>query len=193
MENLHVVHPLAECISKLVGIVVVILAVERLTDIDDDLLSLERGFPGMRLLLCSGPNLICTRDIYRYERNARFNRDIGCTVLHRTELAVMCSCSFREDEADIALLNFLLSLDKSSYGVAVSVNGDASSDLHYQASKMTVICLEVSTDQGTHPLEVTAWQKFIDKHSVSKALVVSSDNIRIVLRKIIPSYASEIC
>ena len=53
------------------------------------------------------------------------------------------SCSFREYEADIALLDFLFGLDEASDGVAVTVNCDTSAYSHDETAEFAVVGLEV--------------------------------------------------
>ena len=193
MELLHIVHPLAECVRELVGIVIVILAVERLSDIDAKLSSLKRSLPRMRPFLCPRPDLISARDVNRDERDSGLYRDISGTVLHGSQVTVVSPRSFGEYEADVAFLDFLLGLDESSYGIAVSVDGDASSDLHDEPSEVSVVCFEIGAYKSAHPLEVPSGEEFIDEDAVGKTLVVGSDDVRIILGKIISSYAFKVC
>ena len=192
MELFHVVHPLAEGIRDLVGIVVIVLAVDGLAYVDDELSSLERSLPGMRPLLGSRPDLICTGDVDGNERYACLDCDISSSVLHGTELTVVCTCAFREDEADVALFDFLLSLDETSDRVAVTVYRDAASDLHDESSERTVVSLEVSTYECAHPLEVSAGKPLVYKHAVSEALVVTCNDVRVVLGEVISADTLEV-
>ena len=121
------VHPGGERFGHLVSIVVEILAVERFADIDPDLAAVE-PVERMRLLGCSRPDLVCACDIDGNHGNACLDRKVCSAVLHLGKLTGVGTGSFREDEADISFLDFLLSLDETSYGVSVTVYGDSSAD-----------------------------------------------------------------
>ena len=102
----------------------------------------------------------------------------------------MCSCSFGEDEADIAVLDFLLSLDESSYGIAVTLYEDTSSYSYDKSSESSVIRSKIGTYKCAHILELPLGQVFADKNAVSKALMVGCDYIRVLLREILPSHTA---
>ena len=148
------VHPSRESFCHLVSIVVVIFTVERLAYVDPDLTAVET-VKRMGLLGSSGPDLICACDVDGYHRNACLDREVCGAVLHLGEFACVRSCAFREDEADVTLFDFLLGLDETSYGVAVTVNGDTSADTHDEAAELAVVCLKVRSCEAAHPLEVT--------------------------------------
>ena len=127
------VHPSGKSFCHLVSIVVEVFTVERFADIDPDLAAVE-AVSRMGLFRSSGPDLICACNVDGNHGNAGLDSEVCGAVLHLSELAGMGSCAFREDEADISVLNFLLCFDKTSYGVAVTVNGDASADTHDEAA-----------------------------------------------------------
>ena len=85
-----------------------------------------------------------------------------------------------------------LGLDETAHGIAVSVNGDAASYLHDEAAEVTVVSLEVSSYERAHPLEVSSGKPFVYKHAVSKALVVTRNDIRVVLGEVISADALEV-
>ena len=165
------VHPFGKCFGHLVGIVVVILAIHRLTDIDPDLFSVKT-VERMRMLLGSGPDLISACDINGNKGNACLYGEVRSTVLELGELTGVCSCSFREDKADVALFNFLFSFNEASYGVAVSVNGDAAAYAHDKAAETSVLSLKVGSCKAAHPFEMTLRKIVDDKNAVRIALVV---------------------
>ena len=136
------VHPFGKGFRHLVGIVVVILAVHGLTDVDPDLSSVKT-VQRMRVLLGPGPDLISTCNIDGDKRHACLDSEIRSAVLELCELTGVCSCSFREDEADIALFDFFLGFDKSSYGIAVTVDCDSASDSHDETAELAVLCLKI--------------------------------------------------
>jgi len=142
VEIFVLVHPGGESFCHLVSIVVEVFAVERFADVDPDLAAVE-AVQRMGLLGRSGPDLVSACDVDGNHGNACFNCKVSCAVLHLGELAGVGSCAFREDEADVAFLDFLLGFDKSSYGVAVTVNGDASAYTHDEAAKLAVVSLKV--------------------------------------------------
>ncbi len=178
------VHPFGKGFRHLVGIVVVILAIHRLTDIDPDLFSVKT-VERMRMLLGSGPDLISACDINGDERNVCLDGEIGSSVLHFGELTGMRSCTFREDEADVALFNFFLCFDEASYGVAVAVNGYTAAYAHDKAAELAVIRLEIRCGKAAHPLEMTLWEIVNDKNSVRVALVVGCYYIRVIGREVL--------
>ena len=136
------VHPFGKGLSHLVGIIVIILAVHRLADIDPDL-SPVKTVKRMRMLLGPRPDLISACDIDRNERNVSLDGEVRSAVLHFRELTGMRSCSFREDEADITLFDFLFSFDETSYGVAVTVDCDTAADSHDQTAEFAVVGLKI--------------------------------------------------
>ena len=105
----------------------------------------------------------------------------------------MSSRSFREDKADIAVLDFLLSLYKTSYRVAVTLNEDSSSYSYYKSSERSVVCCKVSTDKCSHMLEMPLGKILAYKYAVSEALVVGSDDIRVLLGKVLSSDTAHLC
>ena len=124
------------------SIVVVVLTVERFAYVDPDLAAVE-AIERMGLFGCSGPDLICACNVDGNHGNAGLDCKICSAVLHLGEFAGVRSCAFREDEADIAFLDFFLCLDETSYGVAVTVNGDASAYTHDEAAELAVVSLKV--------------------------------------------------
>ena len=185
------VHPFGKGFRHLVGIVVVILAVHRLSDIDPDLSSVKT-VQRMRVLLGSGPDLISSCDIDGNKRDSCFDGEVRSAVLEFGELTGVCSCTFGEDEADVALFDFFLSFDKTSYGIAVAVDCDSASDSHDETAEFAVLCLKIGSREAAHPLEVSLGEIVDDKDSVGIALVVGSDYIRVVGRKILFSDALHI-
>lgn len=165
------VHPFGKSFCHLVGIVVVILAVHWLADIDPDLLSVKT-VEWMRMLLGSGPDLVSASDIDGNKGNSCLDGKVRSTVLEFGELTGVCSCSFGEYKADVALFNFLLSLDESSYGVAVTVDGDAAAYAHDETAETSVLGLKVGSCKAAHPLEVTLREIVDDENAVRIALVV---------------------
>ena len=178
------VHPFGKCFGHLVGIVVVILAIHRLADVDPDLLSVKT-VERMRMLLSSGPDLISACDINGNKGNPSLYGEVRSTVLKFSELTGVGSCSFREDKADVALFDFLLSLDEASYGVAVTVNGDAAAYAHDKTAETAVLGLEVGSCKAAHPFKMALRKIVDDKDAVGIALVVGSNDIRVVLWEIL--------
>ena len=120
----------------------------------------------------SRPDLISACDINGDERNVCLDGEIGSSVLHFGELTGMRSCTFREDEADVALFNFLFGLDETSYGIAVTVYRYAAANPHDEAAQFAVISLKIRGCQAAHPLEVSLRQIVDDEDAVRIALVV---------------------
>ena len=136
------VHPGGQSFCHLVSIVVEVFAVERFADVDPDLAAVET-IERMRLLGCSGPDLVSTCDVDGNHGNAGLDGEVSGTVLHLGELTGVGTGAFGEDEADVAFLDFLLGFDKSSNGVAVTVNGNASAYTHDEAAELAVVSLKV--------------------------------------------------
>ena len=178
------VHPGGQSFCHLVSIIVEVFAVERLADVDPDLAAVE-AVQRMGLLGRSGPDLVSACDVDGDHGNAGLDRKVGCAVLHLGELAGVGSCAFREDEADIAFLDFLLGLDKSSYGVAVAVDCDTSADTHDEAAETAVVGLKVGSCEAAHPLEVALGEIVYDEYAVRITLVVGCYDVRIVLGEIL--------
>ena len=165
------VHPIGQCLCHLVSVIVEILTVHGLTDIDPDLSSVE-SVKRMRVLGSPRPDLISACDINGNERDVCLDGEIGSAVFHFGELTCVSPGSFREYEADIALFDFLLCLDESSNGIAVTVNGDAASNPHYEAAQFAVIGLKIGGCQAAHPLEMALRQIVDDEDAVRITLVV---------------------
>ena len=182
------VHPLLKRFGHLMSVVVVVLAVERLSDIDPDLPALQ-AIQRMRVLGSPGPDLVCACDIYGDHGHVGLDGEICRTVLHLCELAGVGSCAFREYEADVALLDLLLGLDETSYGVAVTVDRDASADSHDEAAQAAVVGLKVRSREAAHPLEMSLRKIVYDENAVRITLVVGSDDVRIVRGKVLPADA----
>jgi hypothetical protein len=178
------VHPFGKDFRHLVGIVVVILSVHGLTDVDPDLSSVKT-VQRMRVLLGPGPDLISTCYIDGDKRHTCLDSEIRSTVLELCELTGVCSCSFREDEADIALFDFFLCFDKTSYGIAVTVDCDSASDSHDETTELAMLCLEIGSREAAHPLEMSLREIIDDQDSVRIALMVGSDYIRVIGREIL--------
>ena len=97
----------------------------------------------------------------------------------------MGSGSFGEDEADVAFLDFLLGLDETSYGVAVTVNGDASAYSHDEAAEFAVVSLEIGCREAAHLLEVASGQIVNYENAVGVALMVRGYYVGVILREIL--------
>lgn len=136
------VHPFGKSFGHLVGIVVKILAVHRLSDIDPDL-SPVKSVQRLRMLGCSRPDLVSTCDIDGDKRNSCLDSEVGSTVLEFSKFTGVGSCTFREDEADIALFNFFLSFDETSDGVAVTVDCDTAAYTHDKTAEFAMLRLKV--------------------------------------------------
>jgi hypothetical protein len=136
------VHPFGKSFGHLVGIVVEILAVHRLADIDPDLSSVK-SIQRMRVLGCPRPDLVSACDIDGYKRNSCFDSEVGSSVLEFSELTGVGSCAFRENEADVALFDFLFCFDETSDGVTVTVNSYTAADAHDKAAEFAVVSLEI--------------------------------------------------
>lgn len=184
MEVFLLVHPSREGLGHLVGVVVEIFAVERLADIDPDLAAVET-VERVRLLGCSGPDLVSACDVDGNHGNAGLDGEVSGTVLHLGEFTGVGTCAFGEDEADVAFLDFLLSLDETSDGVAVAVDCDASADSHDETSEFAVVCLKVGSCEAAHIFEMSLREIVDDKNAVGVTLVVGCDNVGIVLGEIL--------
>ena len=178
------VHPGGQSFCHLVSIIVEVFAVERFADVDPDLAAVE-AVQRMGFLGRSGPDLVCACDVDGDHGNACFNCKVSGAVLHLGELAGVGSCAFREDEADIAFLDFLLGFDKASYGVAVAVDCDTSADTHDEAAETAVVGLKVGSCEAAHPLEVALGEIVYDEYAVRITLVVGCDNVGIVFGEIL--------
>ena len=184
MEVFLLVHPSGEGLGHLVGVVVEIFAVERLADVDPDLAAVET-VERMRLLGCSGPDLVSTCDIDGNHGNAGLDGEVSGAVLHLGEFTGVGTCAFGEDEADVAFLDFLLGLDETSDGVAVAVDCDASADSHDETAEFAVVCLKVGSCKAAHIFEMSLREIVDDKNAVGITLVVGCDNVGIVFREIL--------
>ncbi len=184
MEVFLLVHPGREGLGHLVGIVVEIFTVERLADVDPDLAAVET-VERMRLLGCSGPDLVSACDIDGNHGNAGLDCEVSGAVFHLGELAGVGTGAFREDETDVSLFDFLLGLDKTSDRVTVAVDCDASADSHDETAKFAVVGLKVGSCEAAHIFKVSLGEIVDDKNAVGITLVVGCDNVGIVLGKIL--------
>lgn len=184
MEVFLLVHPGGEGLGHLVGIVVEVFAVERLADIDSDLAAVET-VERMRLLGCSGPDLVSACDVDGNHGNSGLDGEVSGTVLHLGELSGVGTGAFREDEANIAFLDFFLGLDKTSDRVAVTVDCDASADSHDETAEFAVVGLKVGSCEAAHIFEVSLREIVDDKNAVGVALMVGCDNVRVLLGEIL--------
>ena len=166
------------------GVIVEIFAVERLAYVDPDLAAVET-IERMRLLGCSGPDLVSTCNVDGNHGNAGLDGEVSGAVLHLGEFTGVGTCAFGEDEADVAFLDFLLGLDETSDGVAVAVDCDASADSHDETAEFAVVCLKVGSCKAAHIFEMSLREIVDDKNAVGVTLVVGCDNVGIVFREIL--------
>jgi len=184
VEVFLLVHPGGEGFGHLVGVVVEVFAVEGLADVDSDLAAVET-VERVGLLGCSGPDLVSACDVDGNHGNAGLDGEVSGAVLHLGELAGVGTGAFREDEADVAFLDFLLGLDETSDGVAVAVDCDASADSHDETAEFAVVGLKVGSCEAAHVFEVSLREIVDDKNAVGVTLVVGCDNVGVLLGEIL--------